>query len=59
MTRTGELILIGVSISMFITLIISHTIWTGGPDKTGLLQQHDQVVLGDSDGLLPANQHFL
>ena len=56
MPRTGELILIGISISMFITLIISQTIWTRGQDEHGPLQQHDQVVLGYADGLIPAGQ---
>ena len=58
MTRTGELILIGISISMFITLIISQTIWTRGHDNPDPLQ-HAQVVLGDTNGLIPANLPLL
>ena len=58
MTRTGELILIAISISMFITLIISQTIWTRGHDNP-TPSQIAQVVLGDTDGLIAANQPFL
>jgi len=55
MPRTGELILIGISVSMFIILIISQTIWTRGHDNPAPLQ-HAQVVLGYADGLIPAGQ---
>ncbi|MEN8204861.1 MAG: hypothetical protein ABFS24_02500 [Pseudomonadota bacterium] len=55
MTRTGELVLIGVSITVFIALIISQTIWTREHDKPGQLQQHNQVVLGDTAQLPPAS----
>lgn len=59
MTRTGELILIAISISMFITLMISQTIWTRGYDNPNPLQQHAQAVLGDTNGLIPANLPLL
>jgi hypothetical protein len=58
MTRTGELILIAISISMFITLIISQTIWTRGHDNPNS-SQNAQVVLGDTYRLIPANQPLL
>jgi len=43
---------------MFITLIISQTIWTRGHDNP-TPSQIAQVVLGDTDGLIAANQPFL
>ena len=58
MTRTGELILIAISISMFITLIISQTIWTRGHDNPDPLQ-NSQVMLGETDGLILANLPLL
>jgi len=48
MTRTGELILIAVSVSVFFALIISQTNWTRGHDKPAPLQQHDQIVLTET-----------
>ena len=54
MTRTGEGVLIGVSISiLLIVLILSQTDWAKGPDIPGQLQHPGQVVLADADGLIP------
>ena len=54
MTRTGEGVLIGVSISiLLIALILSQTDWAKGPDNPGQLQHPSQVVLADADGLNP------
>jgi len=50
MTRTGEGVLIGVSITLFIVLIISQTDWPTGPDNPSQLQHPGQVVLIDADG---------
>lgn len=58
MPRTGELILIGISVSMFIILMLSQTIWTMGHDNPAPLH-NAQVVLGDTYGLIPANLPLL
>jgi len=52
-TRIGEVILIGVSISiLLIALIISQTDWARAPGNHGQLQHHGQVVLAGADGLV-------
>ena len=54
MTRTGEVILIGVSIGiLLICLIISQTDWRRGQGNPGQLQHPGQVVLAGADGLVP------
>ena len=53
-TRTGEVILIGVSISvLLVALIISQTDWGRGAGNPGQLQHPVQVVLAGADGLVP------
>jgi hypothetical protein len=54
MTRTGELMLLGVSITVLIVLIISQTIWIREQDKPS--PSHDLVMLGDANWQIPANQ---
>ena len=50
MTRTGEGILIGVSITLLIALFISQTDWAKGPGNPSQLQHPSQVVLADAVG---------
>ena len=59
MKRTGELMLIGVPIAVFIALIISQTILTRGPDKPAQLQKYYQVVLTETPlGWSLSTNHF-
>jgi len=54
MTRTGEGILIGVSIcTLFIALIISQTDWAGGAGNPSQIQHPSQVEQADADRLIP------
>lgn len=54
MTRTGEGILIGVSIcTLFIALVISQTDWARGAGNPSQLQRPSQVERADADRLIP------